>query len=182
MTKLSFINNNPDDKRLTIRKLSKESTITPLAEVLNSYTLCPDRVGFCLGPYVKPIEPPTIEIKDVSLFAGFVTDRLDIELVSNYSTLPAGWTIEPVFKVAGEQPITDQFSYDANSPFLLQGIELVKAAVNTTFSVAFKLLNKGKLVSTTEYKSFTIATGRARIQYNAPMKIVEGGNRFQVVK
>lgn len=28
MTKLSFINNNPDDRRLTIRKLSKESTIT----------------------------------------------------------------------------------------------------------------------------------------------------------
>ena len=39
MTKLSFINNNPDDRRLTIRKLSKESTIAPLAEVLNSYTL-----------------------------------------------------------------------------------------------------------------------------------------------
>lgn len=49
MTKLSFINNNPDDRRLTIRKLSKESTITPLAEVLNSYTLCPDRVGFLFG-------------------------------------------------------------------------------------------------------------------------------------
>lgn len=174
MTKLSFINNNPDDRRITIRTASKESKITPLAEVLNSYTLCPERVGFCLGPYVKPIEPPTIEIKDVSLFDGFVTDRLDIELVSNYSTLPAGWTIEPVFKVTGEQPITDQFSYDAKSPFLLQGIELVKAAVNTTFSVAFKLLNKGKLVMTTEYKSFTIATGRARIQYTAPMKIVEG--------
>ena len=46
MTKLSFINNNPDDRRLTIRKLGKESTIAPLAEVLNSYTLCPERVGF----------------------------------------------------------------------------------------------------------------------------------------
>lgn len=73
MTKLSFINNNPDDRRLTIRKLSKESTIAPLAEVLNSYTLCPDRVGFCLGPYVKPIEPPTIEIKDVNSLDGLTT-------------------------------------------------------------------------------------------------------------
>ena len=174
MTKLSFINNNPDDRRITIRTASKESTITPLDEVLNSYTYCPDRVGFCLGPYVKPIEPPTIEIKDTSLFEGFVTDRLDIELNSNYSTLPAGWTIEPVFKVAGEHVITDQFSYDATSPFLLQGIELIRAAVNTTFSVAFNLLNKGKVVMTTEYKNFTIATGRARIQYVAPTKIVEG--------
>ena len=104
------------------------------------------------------------------MFEGFVTDRLDIELISNYSTLPTGWTIEPVFKVAGEQIITDQFSYDSGSPLLLQGIELIKAAANTTFSVAFKLLNKGKLVMTTEYKSFTIATGRARIQYIAPMK------------
>ena len=132
MTKLSFINNNPDDRRITIRTASKESKITPLAEVLNSYTLCPERVGFCLGPYVKPIELPTIEIKDTSLFEGFVTDRLDIELISNYSTLPTGWTIEPVFKVAGEQIITDQFSYDSGSPLLLQGIELIKAAANTT--------------------------------------------------
>ena len=113
MTKLSFINNNPDDRRITIRTASKESKITPLAEVLNSYTLCPERVGFCLGPYVKPIELSTIEIKDTSLFEGFVTDRLDIELIANYSTLPTGWTIEPVFKVAGEQIITDQFSYDS---------------------------------------------------------------------
>lgn len=170
MTKLSFINNNPDDRRVTIRATGEGSSVTPLAEELNSYTLFPKQVGFCLGPYVKPIEPPTIEIKDVSLFEGFVTDRLDIELVSNYSTLPAGWTIEPVFK----QPITDQFNYDAKSPFLLQGIELVKAATDRSFSVAFKLLNKGKLAMTTEYKSFTIATGRARIQYTAPMKIVEG--------
>lgn len=174
MTKLSFINKNPDDRRLTIRKLSKESTITPLAVALNSYTFCPDRVGFCLGPYVKPIEPPTIAIKDTSLFDGFVTDRLDIELTSNYSVLPEGYTIEPVYKVTGEQVITDQFSYDPKSPFLFQGIELIKAATNTTFSVAFKLLNKGKLVMTTEYKSFTIATGRARIQYTAPTKIIEG--------
>ena len=112
MTKLSFINNNPDDRRITIRTASKGGgKITPLAEVLNSYTLCPERVGFCLGPYVKPIELPTIEIKDTSLFEGFVTDRLDIELIANYSTLPTGWTIEPVFKVAGEQIITDQCSY-----------------------------------------------------------------------
>ena len=32
MTKLSFINNNPDDRRITIRTASKESKITPLAE------------------------------------------------------------------------------------------------------------------------------------------------------
>lgn len=50
MTKLSFINNNPDDRRITIRTASKESKITPLAEVLNSYTLCPERVGFLFRP------------------------------------------------------------------------------------------------------------------------------------
>ena len=80
MTKLSFINNNPDDRRITIRTATKESTITPLAEELNSYTLWPSQVGFCLGPYVKPIEPPTIEIKDTSLFEGFVTDRQNLSL------------------------------------------------------------------------------------------------------
>ncbi len=42
MTKLSFINNNPDDRRITIRTASKESKITPLAEVQNSYTHGPD--------------------------------------------------------------------------------------------------------------------------------------------
>ena len=83
MTKLSFINNNPDDRRLTIRKLSKESTIAPLAEVLNSYTLCPERVGFCLGPYVKPIELPTIEIKDTSF-----NQNLSKSCVSNLRTEP----------------------------------------------------------------------------------------------
>ena len=64
--------------------------------------------------------------------------------------------------------------FDTESPTFLPGIELVKAAVNTTFSVAFNLLNKGKLVMTTEAKKFTIATGRARIRYTAPTKIVEG--------
>lgn len=111
MTKLSFINENLDDHRVTIRAATEESTITPLAEKLNSYTRWPDQVGFCLGPYITPVEPPTIAIKDTSLFDGFVTDRLDIELTSNYPTLPAGYTIEPVFMVEGEQPITDQFSF-----------------------------------------------------------------------
>lgn len=175
MTKLSFINNHLDDRRVTLKGLDKEATVKPLAEELNTYTSCGNQSSFCLGPYVKPVEPPTIEIKDNSKFEGFVSDRLDIELESNYSELPAGYSIVPVFTATGEEAVNGQFSYDAKSPLLLQGIELIRAGLNTTFSVRFDLINKaGKVIDSTQTKTFTIATGRARIQYVAPTKIIEG--------
>ena len=174
MTKLSFINRNKDDRRVTVKKLEDNATIRVLSDEQNTYTLCPDRVGFCLGPYVAPIEPPHIAIVDTTQFEGFIGDRLDIALTSNYTVLPEGYTIRPVFTATGETTVNGQFQHDAASPLLLQGIELITAALNTTFGVKFELLRRGVVMQTTETKNFTIATGRARIIYTAPMKIVEG--------
>lgn len=174
MTKLSFINRNKDDRRVTVKKLEDSAIVRALSEEQNTYTLCPDRVGFCLGPYVAPIEPPHIAIVDTTQFEGFIGDRLDIALISNYTVLPEGYTIRPVFTATGETTVNGQFRHDAASPLLLQGIELITAALNTTFGVKFELLRRGVVMQTTETKNFTIATGRARIIYTAPMKIVEG--------
>ena len=181
MTKLYFINNKPDDRRVTIKKVDEDSSITVAAEQFNSYTVCSDRVGFCLGPYVKPIEVPTIELVDASQFEGYIGDRLDIVLKSNYEVLPKDYSITTSFIAEGTETVNGQFSYDSASPFLLQGIEFTRAATGTVFKVAFNLVYKGKVIQTTTTKAFTIATGRARITYTAPMKIVEGQEVINVV-
>ena len=173
MTKLSFINRLSGDHRVTIKKLTPTSEINILGTDLNTYKTCANRTSFCLGPYVTPIEAPTIELVNTNLFEGFIGDRLDIPLVSNYSVLPAGYSITATFTSVTGEPITDQFVSDLTNP-LLPGIEMVKAALATTFSVAYNLVYRGRIIQTTAAKTFTIATGRARIVYTAPTKIVAG--------
>lgn len=176
MTKVKFENKGQGNYRVKLSPLTTTAKVTIPSAHADDFTVeSSGRVGFCLGPYVAPPTPvtPTLDIIDVTKFEGFIGDLLVIPLSSNLTKLSATQQVKAKITSNGVA-LTDQMVQVTNTAFNMPAFELVKEMLATTLTIVFELIDNGKVVATTRSKEITIATGRARITYTMPSKIVEG--------